>query len=205
MNERENQRGEPKEMTEATERSRSGLHPRIYAASLSDYNAGRLHGAWIDADQDAGAIHAEIQAMLKGSPEPGAEEWAIHDYEEFGGFRLSEWESIEHVAAVAEGIAEHGPAFGHWARRCREETASEEFTSELARFEEAFMGVWQTEEAFAQDMADDFGLEELLDKALPSSLRGYVSVDYGTLGRDMLLDLWTATDENGIWVFADSR
>ena len=27
--------------------------PRIYVASLSDYNAGRLHGEWIDADQGA--------------------------------------------------------------------------------------------------------------------------------------------------------
>ena len=34
--------------------------PRIYAASLSDYNNGRLHGAWIDSDQDREAIGAAI-------------------------------------------------------------------------------------------------------------------------------------------------
>lgn len=43
---------------------------RIYAACLASYNAGRLHGAWINADQDASSIQAEISAMLKASPCP---------------------------------------------------------------------------------------------------------------------------------------
>jgi len=30
--------------------------PRIYVACLAAYNAGKLHGEWIDADQDAEAI-----------------------------------------------------------------------------------------------------------------------------------------------------
>ena len=34
------------------ERHHDGLEPRIYVASLSDYNAGRLHGTWIHADDD---------------------------------------------------------------------------------------------------------------------------------------------------------
>src|SRR5436189_4774564 len=62
--------------------------PRIYAATLSDYNAGRLHGAWIDADQDPEELQAEIDAMLAKSAEPVAEEWAIHDYEGFGLFKV---------------------------------------------------------------------------------------------------------------------
>lgn len=33
--------------------------PRIYVASLSDYNAGTLHGKWIDADQSAEDIQAD--------------------------------------------------------------------------------------------------------------------------------------------------
>ena len=67
---------------------------RIYVASLSDYNAGRLHGAWIDAAQEPEQIEAEIAWMLKQSPEPIAEEWAIHDHEGFGGVRLSEYEQV---------------------------------------------------------------------------------------------------------------
>ena len=63
--------------------------PKIYAASLSDYNAGVLHGAWIRADQDEDKIEEAITAMLERSSQPGAEEWAIHDYEGFGSIQLS--------------------------------------------------------------------------------------------------------------------
>ena len=67
--------------------------PRIYVACLASYNAGILHGEWIDAT-DADTIREAIQEMLKRSPTPGAEEWAIHDYEGFGPLRLSEFEDL---------------------------------------------------------------------------------------------------------------
>lgn len=44
--------------------------PRIYVASLSDYNNGLLHGVWIDAAQDADSIRDEINAMLMESKYP---------------------------------------------------------------------------------------------------------------------------------------
>ena len=44
--------------------------PRIYVASLSDYNNGILHGAWIDAAQDADDIRTEVSAMLRESKYP---------------------------------------------------------------------------------------------------------------------------------------
>jgi antirestriction protein len=76
------------------------LTPRIYVASLSDYNAARLHGRWIDATQDREAILAEIQTMLAESPEAIAEEFAIHDFDDFGGIRLGEWEDVDHVCEL---------------------------------------------------------------------------------------------------------
>ncbi len=50
----------------------------------------------------------KVRAMLGASPEPDAEEWAIHDYEGFEGARLSEYASFETVCALAEFISEHG-------------------------------------------------------------------------------------------------
>lgn len=45
--------------------------PRIYVASLSDYNAGELHGIWIDVDQmDAEDMQEEINKMLLASNHP---------------------------------------------------------------------------------------------------------------------------------------
>ena len=71
-------------------RQRTSPSPRIYVASLSDYNAGQLHGKWIDADQEASNILGAVHAMLSASTEPYAEEWAIHDYEGFGDLRLGQ-------------------------------------------------------------------------------------------------------------------
>ena len=52
---------------------------RIYVACLASYNAGILHGAWIDATQCIEAIHDQIAAMLAASQIEDAEEYAIHD------------------------------------------------------------------------------------------------------------------------------
>ena len=53
---------------------RQPLQPRIYLASLADYNAGHLHGAWRPADQSVDDLQEQAQAMLAASPLPGAEE-----------------------------------------------------------------------------------------------------------------------------------
>jgi antirestriction protein len=60
--------------------------PRIYVACLSAYNNGYLHGWWIDADQEPDALLSDIEEMLADSPMDDAEEWAIHDYENFVRF-----------------------------------------------------------------------------------------------------------------------
>ncbi|MBV8036218.1 MAG: antirestriction protein ArdA [Pelomonas sp.] len=84
---------------------------RIYVADLAAYNAGHLHGVWIDASQDVNAMQEQISAMLARSPVPDAEEYAIHDFEGFGSYRVHEYAGIEEVQAVAAFLEEF-PAFG---------------------------------------------------------------------------------------------
>lgn len=43
---------------------------KMYAACLASYNAGILHGAWIDATDDADEMSESIRAMLRESPCP---------------------------------------------------------------------------------------------------------------------------------------
>jgi len=44
---------------------------RIYVACLSSYNAGKLHGEWIDCEGlDADDLTTEVEAMLASSPAP---------------------------------------------------------------------------------------------------------------------------------------
>lgn len=87
------------------------MNPKIYVACLASYNAGCLHGKWIDANQDPSDIFQEISKMLKASPERGAEEWAVHDYEEFGEISLSAWPDIPRVSKIAELLEKHGDTF----------------------------------------------------------------------------------------------
>ena len=46
---------------------------RIYVACLASYNAGILHGRWIDASDDVADMKADISAMLRESPCPNVE------------------------------------------------------------------------------------------------------------------------------------
>src|SRR5258708_28954238 len=92
--------------------------PRIYVASLSDYNAGILHGEWIEADQPPEDLHEATQAMSERSSSPDAEEFAIHDYEGFGHYEVEEYDSLEWISRVACGITDQGLAFSAWAEQC---------------------------------------------------------------------------------------
>lgn len=172
--------------------------PRIYVASLSDYNAGRLHGEWIPVDADAEELHERVQTMLGRSAEPIAEEWAIHDYEGFDPVRLHEYEPLERVAALAAGIREHGPAFAHWAAQHGGDPHEL-----LERFDDAYLGHWDTVEAFAESLWEDFGYAEILEQAIPEHLQPYVRFDVEAFARDLGLagDITTSAGDGGVYVF----
>jgi antirestriction protein len=176
--------------------------PRVYVASLSDYNEGTLHGAWLDAAVEPDELLEGIQRMLLASPIAGelgvpSEEWAIHDYEGFGSFGLQEYVSAETVTAVALGIAEHGPAFAAWASIAGIDAES------LQQFNDAFLGEWDSLHDYASDLLDDLGVERELDK-LEAWARVYVTVDAAGFARDLELggDI-TAIDTpaNTVWLF----
>lgn len=78
--------------------------PRIYVADLAAYNNGKLHGIWIDAADDLDTIQEQVDKMLA---ESFAEEYAVHDYEGFDGYSLSEYENIQTVREIACFIEEY--------------------------------------------------------------------------------------------------
>jgi len=162
--------------------------PKIYVACLAAYNNGILYGQWIEANQSAEAIHAEIQDMLGLSPIPNAEEWAIHDYEGFCGIRLSEYEDIATVAEIAAMVKEHGEAWAHYADHVGLKYATKE------GFEEAYQGEWDSEEDFAENLA-----EETME--IPKHLEFYI--DYEKFARDLFInDYFSADGEGGkVYVF----
>ena len=202
-NEKHEQEGggnESRDIEEKPEREPKPI-PRIYAASLSDYNAGRLHGTWIDADQDADDLASDIQTMLDESPTPFAEEWAIHDYEGFGPLRLREYEDLVTISRLGLGITEHGMAFAHWA------SVASTDRDELERFEDVYLGHADTVEAYAEQLLDELGYPQILEEALPDHMQPYVTLDVEGFARDLELsgDITTSDGDGGVYVFDPGR
>lgn len=184
--------GEPTHETDPIEA------PRIYVASLSDYNAGRLHGRWLNAARPVEDIQTDVQAMLADSREPGAEEYAIHDYDGFGPLRLSEYESLETVSRLGVGIMEHGEAFAAYAFGIDQWTAEQ-----LGRFEDTYRGKWDSLTAYADDLLDDLGATQAIER-LPTWLQSYVTLDVAAYARDLIFsaDLLTiASADGGVFIF----
>ena len=174
------------------------LRPQIWVGSLADYNAGRLHGDWLDAAVPDDLLAASVRVILAGSTEPDAEEYGIFDYEQFGAFRVGEYEQLDVVARVARGIQEHGPAFAAWAE------LHDADPDMLAGYEDAYLGHYDTIEDWAREVLLDATLEAELDRAVPDTLRTYVSIDYAAFARDCQIggDIYVETAEGGgVWIF----
>ena len=166
--------------------------PRIYVACLAAYNNGYLHGAWIDADQDAHQIRDEIAAMLARSPIKGAEEYAIHDYEGFEGVTIREYAGIESVERMGAFIAEHG-ALGAGLL--------EQFVGDIDQAESALQDCYHGQHASLADYMEELTTESV---TIPEALRYYVDWDAMARDAEMGGDLFTIETAHGeVHVFSN--
>ena len=157
---------------------------RIYVADLVAYNAGHLHGVWIDASEDINDIWEQIKTMLANSPVENSEEHAIHDYEGFGGYALTEYAGIETAHEVACFIAEY-PGFGgellnHFGGELEEARTSAE---------ENYCGCYKSLADYAQELTEE-------TTQIPEQLAYYI--DYERMGRDMEMSGDIFTLETGL-------
>ena len=147
--------------------------PRVYVACLAAYNSGILHGRWVAAT-NPDEVRLEVNAMLAESPVPGAEEWAIHDYEGFEGICLSEHATFDTVCALSDFVTEHGllaaKLYSHFGNS---------LTEARAAFED-YAGEYKTAADFAEEFTRETGTE------IPASLEYYI--DWQALARDMALN-----------------
>lgn len=159
----------------------SSQEPRIYVACLAAYNAGRLHGRWISAAKGEAHIWHETRAMLADSPEPGPEEHAIHDYENFQGAAISEYASFESVCELAGFIQAHGilaaKLYVHFGEDIQQSRAA------LDDHAGEYSGLAEFAECLTRDTGPD----------IPAALEPYI--DWQAMGRDMELsgDIFTIT------------
>ncbi|HWL93122.1 MAG TPA: antirestriction protein ArdA [Phycisphaerae bacterium] len=165
-------------------------------ASLSDYNSGRLHGCWIDANQPADVIRQQIASMLGQSKEPHAEEWAIHNHANFGTLLLSESEDLERLAELAALMEEHGPLFAELVSHFGDTSNVDEARRYM---EEAYRGAYDSLADYASDLVDDCYSDVL--KSLPDFIRHHI--DYDGIGNDMEMggDFFTVACDGKLHVF----
>ena len=179
------------------------MNTQIYIADLAAYNAGRLRGRWIDANQTPDELSDEVKNMLLESPESNipctvcndcghiehyatlslkagvslsvvnswtndnadscdscgslelrqtitAEEFAIHDSD---GIEVEEYTSLEMVSELAEQLSGHGDAYLAYIELVGSHYATAD------GFNDQYMGEADSEEAFAEQYADDCGME----------------------------------------------
>lgn len=181
----------------------SAEHNCIYVASLSDYNAGILHGVWIDFDTclNADEVWEAIRAMLLNSPTTEreglpAEEWAIHDYEGFGGIEISEYESISALWEAHELLSDldDPEAFFDWLSYETTAEISEVTESNIAAFRDAYRGWYRSKEEFAEELIEEMGILSNADELLSRYF------DYEAFARDLFMSEYYMT-ENG-YVFS---
>jgi antirestriction protein len=166
--------------------------PRIYVACLASYNRGVLHGRWVDC------VHAEevqdaIAAMLKESPEPGSQEWAIHDAEGWGSYRVDEHEDLDILAPMGSAIAEHGELLAAFLGHISEPQDADAVAQAVERYELSYQGTFRSLEDWAEGFLEDTGA--LRD--CPESLRPYI--DYEAWASDAVFngEVFTVDTPNG--------
>jgi antirestriction protein len=145
--------------------------PRVYIADLAAYNAGYLHGIWVDATDDISDIQEQVNAMLVQSPVGDSEEIAIHDYEGFGGLELSEYDGLDSVHELALFIEEHGTLGA--AVLDHQDGDIERATDTI---ENHYAGCYESVADYAEQVTED-------TTEIPPSLQSYI--DYDRMGQDL--------------------
>ena len=159
---------------------------RIYVADLAAYDNGILHGVWIDATEDLEVIKKQINSMLASSPVEDGEEYAIHDYEGFGGYPVSEYEGIQRVHDIACFIEEHGELGGELLSYY-----GGDISDAQNAMEEQYNGCYSSLADFAGELTEQ-------TSEIPENLAFYI--DYEKMGWDFeysgdIFTIETAHDE----------
>lgn len=172
---------------------------RLYVACLASYNAGTLHGAWIEGEdlEDLDCLKEAIEAVLEASPEPGAEEYAIHDHEGLPDFLAGEWPNLSDVVDYCQQLTDCEDSAQHLAYRKVCENERRVMTREDAL--ESYVGWYESEADFVEDLyRNSFEVNSDLETVLRH-------VDWQQLWEcEYECDSWwsCSDDDGGVLIFA---
>ena len=169
----------------------------VYIACLASYNGGILQGAWIDLEEchDTEDIQEGINWVLATSPEPGAEEWAMHDSSGLPSYlSRTEWPALGDLVAWADGLS---AMYRDEREAYRLECENQGQTLDQDDFRETYCGCWSSGEQYAQELAEELGSVPQ-DAAWPLTC-----IDWESAWRDLTFDGYRADDcaSGGVHIF----
>lgn len=166
----------------------SDYNPSIYVACLASYNKGILHGHWLSALDDESDIEQAIQVMLDNSPTQNAEEWAIHDYDDFGPFYdgMGEYENLTSICQKAQFLLEHGEL----GATLMAESYYQNFDETAEALQDDYHGEWDSERDFAEHIFTEVHAHDV-----PKPIIFYI--DYELFKRDIFINDYFSVHLNG--------
>ena len=169
------------------------LNPQIYVACLSSYNAGILHGVWLDADLPPDELRLKIGEMLELSTIPNAEEWAVHDTSDFDGVDI-QGASLAEIGQRADFIRTYGRLGAEILKSVRYEDGYVDIDRAHLLMEEYYQGSYDRVEDFVYDLIEACG-------DTPKQLAPYV--DYSLIAKELLLsDYFVLEADHKLHVFS---
>ncbi len=149
--------------------------PRVYVACLASYNAGILHGKWVEVTSSEEELLNEIKNVLNSSTEEGAEEWAFHDHEYFEPFNVEEYTSTKTLCEYASVLLSLDQ-YDLEAFQKFEGDLNGKADEILENFHESYMGSHESEEEYAEYLFNEC-------YEIPEKARYYI--DYKSFWRDL--------------------
>ncbi len=150
---------------------------QVYIACLSAYNNGFLHGSWVDASEGIEHVRECIKEILSSSPvAEECEEWAIHDFQGFGNYKVDEYHNLDELCEVAQFLKE--------CDKFPAEVVSwliDDYGIEGAkeRMEDDYIGEFDSTGDLAYHYAEETGLLDGVHKSVA------MYFDYEAFGRDL--------------------
>lgn len=160
--------------THAALNSKIEAQPAIYCGTYGKYNDGSIKGAWIDLTlvNDYNELMGICKELHNDEYDP---EFMLQDWQSIpdrfiseSGINAEYFEYRDTIAGMSETMAEAFEAFvndGH----------------DADKFDDAYMGEFESEQDFAEHILDEFGT---LDE-IPQHLRYYF--DYERYARDLFI------------------
>lgn len=163
----------------------------LYVGTYAKYNNGSLFGAWLKfrryADKDE--FLAACYDLHKDEQDP---ELMFQDFENFPEKMYNECAFPDGIYELIEALEDFDEdrltAFFEF---CDNESRTE-FADAVSDFESAYMGNYDSEEDYAEELADQLGYYDAMDKA--GINRAYF--DEKSFARDLFIDCWMSETGN---------